>query len=171
MKHWLELILLSFAASALANVPEPRFVRFTLTDRAASGSSSAAWNVTAGGGLDGLSRVTQSQNSSVNRPAFGLAAGAGSVWATLDGKPLGVQFDGGDGGQWRADMEVTSGSHTLQVGAVDKTGLYFASATNTFVIASNALDTIQNQYDGNGNVTQRVWVNALGQTKIGRAHV
>lgn len=135
-----------------------------LTAATESGAGSASWTVPGTGGLDGLSRVVQAQDNSISRPTFGLASGAGTVSATLDGKPVAVQFDGPRGGQWRAAMDVTSGAHTLHVSAVDPSGLYFGSATNTFTVASNALDTIQNQFDGNGNLTHRVWVNSLGQT-------
>jgi RHS repeat-associated protein len=136
-----------------------------LTSQTESGSGSASWAVPSSGGLDGLSRVAQAQDSVISRSSYGTAVGAGSVSATLDSKPVNVQFDGSDGGgQWRLNMDLAPGSHTLLVSAVDPSGHFFGAATNTFASATNAGDNIQNTYDGNGNVTQRVWVNTLGQT-------
>jgi RHS repeat-associated protein len=136
-----------------------------LTSQTESGSGSASWAVPSSGGLDGLSRVAQAQDSVISRSAYGTAVGAGSVSATLDSKPVNVQFDGSEGGgQWRLNMDLAPGSHTLLVSAVDPSGHFFGAATNTFASATNSGDTIQNSYDGNGNVTQRVWVNTLGQT-------
>jgi RHS repeat-associated protein len=72
------------------------------------------------------------------------------------------EYELGDGTQ--TNMELVPGSHTLLVSAVDPSGLFFGAATNTFASATNSGDTIQNSYDGNGNITQRVWVNTLNQT-------
>ncbi len=101
----------------------------------------------------------------ISRSSYGTAAGAGMVSATLDGRPLGVQFDGPQGtGQWRTSMDLAPGSHTLLVSALDQYGFYYGAATNNFSSATNSGDTIQNAYDGNGNVTQRSWVDSLGHT-------
>jgi RHS repeat-associated protein len=139
-----------------------------LTSATESGGKSASWSVPGSGGLDGLSRVAQAQDSLVRRSAIGSANGASTVSASLDGDPLNVQFDGNDvgyrSGIWRLDMDLSPGSHTLNVSAVDATGYIFGSSNSTFSVATNAGDTIQNTYDGNGNVSTRVWVNALGQT-------
>jgi RHS repeat-associated protein len=136
-----------------------------LTSQTEAGSGSASWTVPSSGGLDGLSRVAQSQDNVISRSTYGTAAGAGSVSGMLDGKPISVQFDGAQGGgQWRANMDLAPGSHTLLVSAVDPSGLFSGAATNTFASATNSGDTIQNSFDGNGNITQRVWVNTLNQT-------
>jgi RHS repeat-associated protein len=136
-----------------------------LTSQTEAGSGSASWTVPSSGGLDGLNRVAQSQDNVISRSTYGTAAGAGSVSGTLDGKPISVQFDGAQGGgQWRANMDLAPGSHTLLVSAVDPSGLFSGAATNTFASATNSGDTIQNSFDGNGNITQRVWVNTLNQT-------
>jgi RHS repeat-associated protein len=133
-----------------------------LTANNESGSSAASWN---SGSLDGLSRVTQATNSLISRPATGKALGAATVSVTLDGKPVGVVFDNTDAdGRWRCNLDLTAGSHTLALAAVHPSGLYTATSNLTFSVASGSADTIQSQYDGNGNVTQRVWVNSLGQT-------
>jgi len=133
-----------------------------LTGRAASGSSSATWGINT---LDGLSRAASEQNSLISRSAWGLVTGAGEVSATLDGRPLNVQFDGPKGaGQWRADMDLAPGSHTLLVSAVDPSGIYSGYATNTFTSTTNSGDAIQDAYDIDGNVIRRVWVNSMGKT-------
>src|SRR5581483_3703593 len=53
-----------------------------LTSQAQSGTLSGTWSVPGSGGLDGVSRVAQSQNTLISRPAYGRAPGAGSVSAT-----------------------------------------------------------------------------------------
>jgi RHS repeat-associated protein len=136
-----------------------------LTSQTGSGASQASWTVPSSGGLDALSRVAQAQNNVISRSTYGTAVGAGTVSATLDGHPVSVQSDGPQGdGYWRANLELAPGSHTLTVSATDPSGLYSGAATNTFASATNSGDTIQNTYDGNGNITQRFWVNSLGQT-------
>ncbi len=130
-----------------------------LTSSAQSGSVSSTWSVPTSGGLDGLSRVAQSQNTTINRPATGLALGAANVAATLDNNPVSVQFDGTDAdGRWRASLDLTPGSHTLRLSAVHPSGLYTAFATNIFTANGGATDTVTNQYDGEGNITKRLWI-------------
>jgi RHS repeat-associated protein len=139
-----------------------------LTKTAESGGSSEVWSIPGSGGLDGVSRVAQAQDSLIRRSAFGTALGAATLTATLDGDPVNLDFDGNhapnDPGTWRADMDLSPGSHTLAVSAVDSTGYIFGSSNSTFSVATNASDNIQNTYDGNGNITQRAWVNVFGQT-------
>ena len=126
--------------------------------------STNTWSVKGGGGLDGLSRVSQETTAIIRRPATGLALGAAKVSATLDGNPVGVQFDGTDAdGRWRADLDLAPGSHTLRLSAMHPSGQYTAYATNTFNATAGA-DTVTNLLDGNGNVTRRVWINSDGQT-------
>jgi RHS repeat-associated protein len=133
-----------------------------LTSRAQAGGSSASWSAT---DVDGFGRVDGEQTSLISRSTYGLVQGAGTVSATLDGQPLSVQFDGPWGnGEWRANMDLAPGDHTLQVSAVDPSGLCFGSATNTFACATNSGDNIQNYYFVDGNVEARFWVNALGDT-------
>ena len=132
-----------------------------LTGWAQSGGSGASWSGTE---VD-VGRVYDEQTSLMHRSTYGLAQGAGTVSATLDGQPLSVQFDGPWGnGEWRANMDLAPGDHTLQVSAVDPSGLCFGSATNTFACATNSGDNIQNYYFVDGNVEARFWVNALGDT-------
>ncbi len=119
-----------------------------LTYQTESGASSASWTVPSSGGLDGLGRVAGAQDNVISRSSYGTAAGAGMVSATLDGRPLGVQFDGPQGtGQWRTSMDLAPGSHTLLVSALDQYGFYYGAATNNFSSATNSGDTIQNAYE------------------------
>jgi RHS repeat-associated protein len=133
-----------------------------LTSISTPAQSSNTWS--AGGGLDALNRVQQEQTALLRRPATGKALGAATVSATLDGNPVDVAFDGSEAdGRWRANLDLTSGSHSLRLTAVHPSGQYTANVTNTFNVTGGA-DTVQNQYDGNGNVTQRVWVGSNGVT-------
>jgi RHS repeat-associated protein len=101
----------------------------------------------------------------MSRSTYGLAQGAGTLSATLDDQPLSVQFDGPWGsGEWRAEMDLTPGAHTLQVSAVDLSGLEFGAATSTFACATNAGDTISDpRFYADGNAEERVWFNSQGQ--------
>jgi RHS repeat-associated protein len=137
-----------------------------LTSQTQSGSQSDTWSVPGSGGLDGVSRVVQSQDTVLNRPAYGTAVGAATVSATLDGKPVSVQFDGPDStdGTWRANLSLFPGSHTLAVSAVDPSGQFSASTNRSFTANGGATDTVTNIYDGNGNVTQRFWISSSGVT-------
>jgi hypothetical protein len=132
-----------------------------LTARAQSGDSSAAWSAS---DVDGFGRVDADQNSRLTRSAYGIVPGAGSVSAALDGRPLSVQFEASGSGDWHANMDLAPGPHTLQVTAAAPSGLYFASVTNTFACATNSGDSVQDPYYVDGNVAQRVWLNALGET-------
>jgi RHS repeat-associated protein len=137
-----------------------------LTANSASGQTAATWSAPASGGLDGLRRVAQEQNTAVKRSATGKALGAATVAATLDSKPVSVQYAGVDSdGRWRSALEMTPGSHTLRVWANHPSGQYTAYATNSFTLSvTNGPDTALDQYDSNGNVTQRVWKNSGGVT-------
>ena len=135
-----------------------------LTTIGAPAQSTNTWSAPASGGLDGLSRVSQETTAILRRPATGLALGAAKVSATLDGNPVGVQFDGTEAdGRWQASLDLVSGSHTLRLSAMHPSGLYTAYATNSFTVTAGA-DSIGDQFDGNGNVSKRSWVNSDGQT-------
>ncbi len=136
-----------------------------LTSQTQSGTLSDTWDVPVSAGLDGVSRVIQSQNTLITRPAYGVAKGAGSVSAILDGHPVAVQFDGPDGeGSWRTSLALSPGSHTLSATAFDLSGQHSITTNNSFTANGGATDTVTNAYDGNGNITQRVWVSSLGVT-------
>ena len=135
-----------------------------LTSISTPAQSTNTWSAPASGGLDGLNRVANEQTAILRRPATGLALGAASVSATLDGNPANVQFDGTDAeGRWRAMLDMTPGSHTLRLAALHPSGQYTAYATNTFNTIGGA-DTVTNAFDGNENVTRRVWIGSNGQT-------
>jgi RHS repeat-associated protein len=135
-----------------------------LTSIGTPAQSTNNWSAPASGGLDGLSRVAQEQSAILRRPATGKALGAATVSATLDGNAVAVQFDGtAADGRWRANLDLPPGSHTLKLSALHPSGQFTAYATNTFT-ASGAADTLQDQYDGNGNINRRVWISSGGQT-------
>jgi hypothetical protein len=74
-------------------------------------------------------------------------------------------FDGSLGSPWRANLNLSAGgTHTLQVTGVDASGVYGGTSTSVFTISPTAMDVISNVYDGNGNVTQRLWLDSLGHT-------
>jgi YD repeat-containing protein len=136
-----------------------------LTSASASGQVVGTWSVPGTGGLDGLRRVATENNTVVKRFATGKALGAAAVTATLDNKPVSVSFNGAAAdGRWRSTLELTPGSHTLRVSAAHPSGQYTAGATNTFTLSVAGADSAVNQFDGNGNVTKRIWKNASGQT-------
>jgi RHS repeat-associated protein len=135
-----------------------------LTGRAQSGGSSASWT----GIVGDPNRFASEQSSLISRSTYGLAQGADAVSATLDGQPLSVQFDGANGGPWWACMDLAAGSHTLQVSAVDPSGLYFFSTNSTFACATNSGDTITNEYYVDGNVSARFWFNSQSQMTRGQ---
>jgi RHS repeat-associated protein len=64
--------------------------------------------------------------------------------------------------EWRAQLALQPGAHQLIVNALDWSGFYTASATNTFT--NHAADRVLNSYAGNGEVTSRVWISSNGQT-------
>src|SRR5439155_27300767 len=89
-----------------------------LTSNNVSGQVSASWSAPSSGGLDGLRRVAQEQNTTVKRSATGKALGAATVAATLDSKPLSVQSAVVDSdGRSRSPVEMTPRSHTLRLWA------------------------------------------------------
>jgi len=137
-----------------------------LTSVTQAGSQAGTWSVPGSGGLDGLSRVAQASDSVLTRSATGKAPGASTITATLDGNPVSVQFDGPNtsDGRWRASLNLYPGSHSLLVSAFDATGRSVGGTNNSFTCNGGATDTIKNVYDGNGNITQRVWVSSSGTT-------
>ena len=103
--------------------------------------------------------------------ALALLVGAGNVTGTLDGHPVGMQFNGPNGdGRWRADLDLSPGSHTFLLTAYLPNANLITNApvsTNAasyFNVAANLSDTVSDQFDGNGNVTQRSWVSPNGLT-------
>jgi hypothetical protein len=90
-----------------------------LTAQTVSGASSASWAAPASGGLDGLSRVAQAQDSVISRSAYGTAQGAGTVSATLDGHPLSAQFR-----QWTSGRSQVFPIHKMELASRRKQAEY-----------------------------------------------
>jgi RHS repeat-associated protein len=127
-----------------------------------TGEAPGATNVTWNGGTDAFSRINAETNSVAQRQAYGQVNGIATVTALLDGKPMPVTTIGTNALQWRAELELLPGAHQLIVNAVNWSGYYTASATNTFT--NNAADRVQEAFSGDGEVTNRVWVNSSNQT-------
>jgi len=127
-----------------------------------TGEAPGATNVTWNGGTDAFSRINAETNSVAQRQAYGQVNGIATVTALLDGNPMPVTTIGTNALQWRAELELLPGAHQLIVNAVNWSGYYTASATNTFT--NNAADRVQEAFSGNGEVTNRVWVNSSNQT-------
>ena len=123
----------------------------------------AGTNVVWKGGTDAFSRVNVATNSVAQRQSYGLLNGTATMTALLDGNPTAVTTVGtNDVYEWRAQLALQPGAHQLIVNALNWSGYYTASATNTFT--NHAADRVQNSYAGNGEVTSRVWISANGQT-------
>jgi RHS repeat-associated protein len=102
-------------------------------------------------------------NSVAQRLAYGRLNGTAAMTALLDGDLMPVTTVGAnDFYEWRAQMALQPGAHKLIVNALNWSGLYTASATNTFT--NNAADRVQNSYGGNGQVTNRAWISSGGAT-------
>jgi YD repeat-containing protein len=127
-----------------------------------TGEAPGATNVTWNGGTDAFSRINAETNSVAQRQAYGQVNGIATVTALLDGNPMPVTTIGTNALQWRAELELLPGAHQLIVNAVNWSGYYTASATNTFT--NNAADRVQEAFSGDGEVTNRVWLNSSGQT-------
>jgi RHS repeat-associated protein len=120
-------------------------------------------NVQWNGGVDGFSRIGVGTNSVAQRQAYGFLNGVATMTALLDGNPMPVTTTGAnDNYEWRAQLQLTPGAHQLVVNALNWSGYYTASATNTFT--NNAADHAVDSYAGNGEVTNRIWLTAAGLT-------
>lgn len=60
-------------------------------------------------------------------------------------------------------MALTTGTNTLAVYADHPSGFFTTNKSSGFTVPAGAVDVEQSQYDGAGNVTNRVWKNASGQ--------
>jgi RHS repeat-associated protein len=128
-----------------------------------SGGQAAGTNVVWKAGTDAFSRVNAATNSVAQRQAYGMLNGTATMTALLDGNPMAVTTVGSnDVYEWRAQLALQPGVHKLIVNALNWSGYYTASATNTFT--NNASDRVQSAYAGNGEVTSRAWISSNGQT-------
>ncbi len=121
--------------------------------------------VTWGGGADVLLRTGTETNNAVRHTAYGNVNGVATVSALLDGVPMPVIVagTGTNGGQWRATLELTPGTHQLVARARHPSGQYTATSTNTFTNIITA-HTAVNVFDHAGQLTQKIWKNANGTT-------
>jgi RHS repeat-associated protein len=120
-------------------------------------------NVNWKGGTDAFSRVNAATNTVAQRQAYGYLNGTATMTALLDGNDMPVTLFGtNDNYRWQAQLSLVPGAHKLIVNALNWSGFYTASATNTFT--NNALDHVQETYAGNGEVTNRVWITSGGKT-------
>jgi RHS repeat-associated protein len=128
-----------------------------------SNGQAVGTNVVWRGGTDAFSRVNAATNSVAQREAYGRLNGTATMTALLDGNPMPVTIVGtNDAYEWQAQLALQPGAHKLIVNALNWSGYYTASATNTFT--NNAADRVQNTYSGNGEVTNRAWISSNGQT-------
>ena len=121
----------------------------------APGATAATWH----GGTDAFLRISAETNSVAQRQANGYTAGPAALTALVNGNPMPVTTLGTN---WRAELELAPGSNQLVVSAVNWSGLYTASATNSFT--NNAADRVVNTFSGDGELTNRVWYNSSGQS-------
>jgi RHS repeat-associated protein len=130
-----------------------------LTSMGQAVGTNVSWN----GGTDAFSRVNAATNSVAQRQAYGFLNGTATMTALLDGNEMPVTLFGtNDNYRWQAQLSLVPGPHKLVVNALNWSGIYTASATNTFT--NNAIDHVQETYAGNGEVTNRVWINSFGHT-------
>lgn len=133
-----------------------------ITSASSSGAATNKWG-SAGGGVDGLSRLAQHTNTLARRQASGKARGAGNVLGALNGRLVRVEYDRANtNGPWRADLDLNPGVNALVMTANHPSGLFTTNATSTFTNSIGNV-TVTNNYDGNGNVIARVHRNGAGQ--------
>ena len=130
-----------------------------LTSMGQAVGTNVHWN----GGVDGFSRVSIGTNSVAQRQAYGFLNGTATMTALLDGNQMPVTTVGtNDNYEWRAQLQLLPGAHQLIVNALNWSGYYTASATNTFT--NNAADRALDSYAGNGEITNRIWLTSGGLT-------
>jgi RHS repeat-associated protein len=130
-----------------------------LTSKGQATGTNVSWK----GGTDAFSRVNVATNTVAQREAYGFLNGTATMTALLDGNAMPVSLFGtNDNYEWQAQLSLLPGAHQLVVNALNWSGFYTASATNTFT--NNAVDHVQETYAGNGEVTNRVWISSGGKT-------
>ena len=121
------------------------------------------------GVTDPFSRVGTETNTSARQLAYGRVNGQSTVAATLDGVPQTVTQTGtGDStwtSQWRTTMELTPGTHRLDVSATHPSGQFTTNQVSFFTNNIGSL-TVTNITDGAGNLTQRIWRKPNGTTNL-----
>jgi len=112
---------------------------------------------------DAFARVNTETNNAIGYLAYGAANGQSTLSAWLDNRPIQIMDVGTNAMQWRTFLELTQGAHQLKVSALHPSGFYTAWATNSFT-NNIPYQVAADSYDGNGNITNRVWRNANGTT-------
>ncbi len=128
-----------------------------LTAMGQIGQNSGLWD----GASDAFSRVNTETNNSFSYAAYGHANSQATFSALLDGNSIPIIGLGTNAMQWRATMDLSRGTHQLQVAAVHPSGFYTAWATNVFT-NNVAYEAATNTFDSGGYVTNRVWKSASG---------
>jgi RHS repeat-associated protein len=129
-----------------------------LTQMGQANSTSNKWS----GAADAFSRVATETNSSSPFPAYGHINGKSIlVNGWLDNQPVSISAVGTNAMQWRAMMELAPGTHQLTVSALHPSGIFTTWATNSFT-NNLAYEATVDSYDGEGNITNRVWKNPSG---------
>lgn len=129
-----------------------------LTQMGQANSTSNEWS----GAADAFSRVATETNSTSPFPAYGHVNGQSTlVSGWLDNQPVSISAVGTNAMQWRAMMELAPGVHQLTVSALHPSGIFTAWATNSFT-NNLAYEATVDSYDGEGNITNRVWKNPSG---------
>jgi RHS repeat-associated protein len=129
-----------------------------LTTATESSITTNSW----GGGLDAFSRTINGTDTVAERTAYGNLSGPANVTAALDGVPVAVSLTANNGGQWYSILDLTPGTHQLTAWANPPGSLFVTNVTSIFT--NDAADTSSNTFDANGQITQRVWLSANGQT-------
>lgn len=132
-----------------------------LTAATQSGGLTNRWQ---SGPLDDLKRVQTGTNviGGLSLRASGLAYGAASVTAVLDGNAVGVTYPANSNGVWFVDLNLTNGSHSLAATAHHPAGLFDPSVTNSFTVLGQ--EAVTQSYDGAGNVTNRAFADGRAQS-------
>jgi hypothetical protein len=131
----------------------------TAAAQTSSQSLSNEWSA----GLDVFSRVSAETNTVIHRTAKGTINGPAALRGDLNGQKLDIRYDPGTAGPWTADLSLSPGTNSLAVYADHPSGLFTTNRSSTFTVNAGASDNETSQYDGAGNVTNRVWRNASGQ--------
>jgi YD repeat-containing protein len=122
-------------------------------------ANGTAWK----GGKDAFARIVSQTNNVVQRAAWGNVNGPATVSISVDGGKMPVALLGTNGGEWRATLELTPGTHQMIAAALHPSGFYTAHATNWFTNSIGNL-TATDTLDAIGNVTQKIWKNPDGTT-------
>jgi RHS repeat-associated protein len=128
-----------------------------LTTMGQIGQSSGLWN----GAPDAFSRVNIETNNSFSYSAYGHVNGQATLSAWLDGNYIPIIGLGTNAMQWRATMDLSHGTHELEVAAVHPSGFYTAWATNFFT-NNIPYQPATNIFDYAGYITNRVWKDTNG---------